>query len=296
MSKDNVDTTHELDPELMDVVSRIAESQAPGHAVSQLIALASDPEETPAPFNTDGQVKEMEIEMNALSTYSRSKYFPLIKWAAIAATAAGIVLMLGMFRTTNDSSLFAQMQQALAKVQTIQCSNSLYRPGEEAAWKTSETMIEEPDRFRDVVTTVEMGTLINVVDLSTGRYAACSPANKRCMIGNISNLDQVRSMFDLFVGILRNADSDAATEIDRYQEDGLSLVEYEYLSTIGDGGPVLVNVKVNEETALPVAIKFYDSADNLVREIENIVFDDALEDELFSTEVPEGYDATEQDQ
>jgi outer membrane lipoprotein-sorting protein len=247
-------------------------------------------EETPRPLPFSGYKKEFDMKTLRIGNLA------VWKWTTIATTVAGLALFLGLVFSAGQASAFARMQKALMQFDTLQFSSELYLPDREDVWRSSKTMIKGKEYIRDEKKIEELGNPIDIFDLTTGRYAKLSTELKKAAIGNISEAQQKQLMkiTNSFVSVLTNANAEDADEVDRYEKEGRSMIEFEYIATIGPN-TTAVNVIVDAESSLPIEIRFYGANGALERLIKNIVFDEPLEDSLFSTEAPEDYEVIEMD-
>ena len=210
-----------------------------------------------------------------------------VRWLANVATLVVFGLVLSSLMA-GPRSLYAQMQEAIAKVKTIQYVTTMSDAKTEQEISRTQNYLQGSDLMR-----VEMGgkddpmTMTMIMDLNQKKTLTLDQQAKTAELAPIYRVDAVLENWKKADYFLRGTDLDGRL-IGESKVNGRLCSDFEVLD---DG--VTSTISIDQETKLPLQMKMVtDDHPEFVSVANQFVFDQPLDPKLFSMTVPEGYTAT----
>ena len=203
-------------------------------------------------------------------------------WAALAATIAGVVF--GWMLLNQPTSLLAQMQEAVAKANTIQFVSRVYDNEENVVTEIKSSVLE-PRLIRQEFKEGQAGQgRVVVADVSLQRGISIDKASKTATSFSLEGFEASAEFFDSIMSIVRGAENQKAKEVRRATNDG--KVEVEYLV---ETGVWKARVTIDEQSKLPVKIVVPVGMEGQRIEATGFLFNQKLDPRLFVLDAPDGF-------
>ena len=250
----------ELEGDLANAVKEIQNLQVPGASVERAVALAS---------------VEPCCERPGLPLVQRNSKGWI--WAALAATIAGIVF--GGLLLSQPTSLLAEMQEAVAKANTIQFVSRVYDDKDNVITEIKSSVLE-PRSIRQ-----EFGDgRVVIADISLRRGLSIDKTTKTATSFPLEGFEASAQFFDSIMSIVRGTENQQAKEVDRTKADGKVGVEYQV-----ETGVWKARVTIDEQSKLPLKIVLPVGTEGQRIEATGFLFNQKLDPLLFALAAPDGF-------
>ncbi|MEM7455665.1 MAG: hypothetical protein AAF456_15035 [Planctomycetota bacterium] len=253
-------------PSLQSAIESINQIPVDGESVQRVVDKAS----RLAPENT-------ELRQDQKNNWKGKLMFR----SAITVVLAAVVITILNVLPGNVSPVFAQVQEALENVQTIQATSRVIGPDGEVI-RSMQAWVVEPDLFRQENS---MGNVM-VMDLSARRAMMFNREIKRGQIVPLYDVEQARASMSELLAVVKGADVDESRLVREYSEDGADYLVYQVDAS--EGG--VAEVVVNRVTHLPHLIIVGGENGSPRVEVSDLKFDEPMDRSLFEIVAPDGFE------
>ncbi len=210
-----------------------------------------------------------------------------VRWLANVATLVVFGLVLSSLMA-GPQSLYAQMQEAIAKVKSIQYVTTMSDAKTEQEFSRTQTYLQGSDLMRvEMVGEDDSKIMTMIIDLNQKKILILDEQAKTAELAPVYQVDAMLKNSKKANSFLRGAGLDGKL-IGESTINGRLCSDFEVLD---DG--VTSTISIDQETKLPVQMKMVvDDHPEFVSVSSQFVFDQPLDPKLFSVTVPEGYTAT----
>ena len=259
-------------------------SNAPIEAVNRLIE--SQSEDRLAALIGNSATKDSAVAKQQAVQTNRSRsaglLFPSYRQLSVAALLMVAAFFAANIMFSKQNNLYANMQDFMARVASIECTSTV-TDADGKVLRTFKGFVEDGGRFRQVS---ENGA-VTVADLNLQQAMRLDPDTKEARIFPLIKADESLRMFYAIIDLLRGEDIDSAKEIARRDFDGTTLVEYEVKSS-----DLTAHVLVDLASNTPTSIEIHDLNANYDVTVDQFVFDEPLDSNLFELAAPTDYKVT----
>lgn len=275
------DSSHEeLTGTLLAVVESLSRRTADKASIQRVIDRASQIE---AAFRSgaSGSRQPARYAARHASAIDRRRHVAA-SWAAAAAAVA--CLAFGFWLIAGNRAAFAQVQDQLAKVRTIQF---VFRSAGSAEKPLGRVIVVEPDRYREELPD---GRVI-VTDLERRQAMQLDVQKKSGEIYPLYDATNRQRRVSELISILRNAPRESVESLGRRQIDGKDVIEYRIAD---ERARMTLRVSVDGATNLPQRIEQSSSGDARATVVAtDFVFDQPVDEALVRIKAPDGFQVTQ---
>ena len=214
------------------------------------------------------------LEPNIWRTIMKTR---ITKLAATAVIIVAIMIGINSFLGTGTPVAFADVIQPILDARTVIMDILIGTEGRQAVIH-DEVMGSRIRRTVSGIQGVEM-----IIDLEQMKMLALS--GKTAIYVELDGLDSMKNYLELLQDIVARMQDKAEFQV---EDQGLEEIDgYDYIVFVAEGENETITIWVDPETDLPVRIK--QKTPNMEFVWDNLQFDVALDESLFSMEIPEGY-------
>lgn len=231
------------------------------------------------PYPGAPQVHLSESDMAAPRTSPRQLWsvgLPVLATIAVVVAVAAI-----LFWPTNSNTAFAQVQEALQEIQSIQYTVLSKHDDWQGEPKTFTTHVKIVEPHWSRSETID-GDLV-IANWDEGRQLSINHKEKSAKFYELKpDLDFIASRLG-FLNTIRNISTQATKRVGETDFDGVPAEEF--LIEMGDREYL---VTVDSETKLPLQMKY--AQDGYEEILTDFIFDQEIDARLFVLDAPEGYE------
>jgi len=201
----------------------------------------------------------------------------------VVAIGAGLLIWLPVGSATV---VWADVQEKVRNVRTMSFTMTLRQKGEPGTPAMEiHVMMMEPGLMRQDIAKPER--VVTITDLQAGKILVLADKEKKAVRMDLSGLpEKVRKQHkdSNFLAKMKKLVEKSETELGEKEIDGRTVKGYK----VTDRGEGMI-LWVDAETAVPVEMEFTAFGGQMTFVMSDFEFDQPLDEDLFSLDVPEGY-------
>lgn len=235
----------------------------------------------PSPSPVDGAEAERALLGSRRALTLSRRVALAASWSGVAATVVGLAVGLSM--VLGNRVAFAQVQQQLADVHTIQF---VFRSMDSPNQQPGRVFIVEPNRYREELPDGR----VFVTDLQSKQIMQLDRKSKTAEIYSLYRTSDRERRTSSLIATLRDAPANSVQIIGRRRLDGEDVIDYRVVDLDG------TTLKVTAEAATKLPIRIVRSSpgnENATMVASDFVFDQPIDDTLVRITPPDDYQITE---